>query len=128
MLRNADVYSSMIKSFKHKGLQKYFETGNTSGIQPAHEKKIRMRLTALHTATLFEDLDLPGFRLYKLKGKMDGIEAAETIIKTSSAHIIYITGNTDEATKKRALSTKPKAYLGKPIDCMKLIELLHSVK
>ncbi|MBD3384997.1 Killer protein, partial [candidate division KSB1 bacterium] len=41
----------MIKSFKHKGLQRYFETGNTSGIQAAHEKKIRMRLTALQTAT-----------------------------------------------------------------------------
>ena len=67
----------MIKSFKHKGLQRYFETGNTSGIQSAHVKKIRMRLTALHTATILEDLDLPGFRLHKLKGKMVDIWAID---------------------------------------------------
>ncbi|MBD3386294.1 Killer protein [candidate division KSB1 bacterium] len=67
----------MIKSFKHKGLQRYFETGNTSGIQAAHEKKIRMRLTALQTATILEDLDLPGFRLHKLKGKKVDIRAID---------------------------------------------------
>ena len=31
-----------------------------------------MRLTALHTATVIQDMDLPGFRLHQLKGKMDG--------------------------------------------------------
>ena len=63
----------MIKSFKHKGLQKFFETGNTSGIQPAHSKKIRIRLAALDTATALEDMKLPGFRLHPLKGDMKGL-------------------------------------------------------
>ncbi len=62
----------MIKSIKHKGLEKFFKTGNASGIQQAHKKKLRMRLTALHTATVIQDMDLPCFRLHQLKGKMDG--------------------------------------------------------
>ena len=67
----------MIKSFKHKGLQKFFETGNTSGIQPAHSKKIRIRLAALDTATVLEDMKLPGFRLHPLKGDMKGLWAID---------------------------------------------------
>ncbi|MEO0942120.1 MAG: type II toxin-antitoxin system RelE/ParE family toxin, partial [Cyanobacteria bacterium J06642_12] len=31
----------MIKSFRHKGLQRFFETGHTSGIQHKHVKKLR---------------------------------------------------------------------------------------
>ena len=67
----------MIKSFKHKGLQKFYETGNTSGIQPVHSKKLRIRLAALDTANIIEDLDLPGFRLHPLKGKMRGFWAID---------------------------------------------------
>ena len=67
----------MIKSFKHKGLQKFYETGNTSGIQPAHSKKLRMRLAALDTAVIIDDIDLPGFRLHPLKGKMQGFWAID---------------------------------------------------
>ncbi len=67
----------MIKSFKHKGLQKYFESGNTAGILSAHIKKLKMRLTALDTATQIQDMDLPGFRLHPLKGKMEGLWAID---------------------------------------------------
>ena len=62
----------MIKSFEHKGLKKFFETGNASGIDPAHRQKIRIRLAALDTATSIEDMDLPGFRLHALKGDKQG--------------------------------------------------------
>lgn len=31
-----------------------------------------MRLSALNTAICIDDMDLPGFRLHPLKGKMDG--------------------------------------------------------
>jgi proteic killer suppression protein len=67
----------MIKSFKHKGLQKFYETGNVSGIQVAHKQKLRIRLTALDTATVLRDIDLPGFRLHPLKGKMKGLWAID---------------------------------------------------
>jgi proteic killer suppression protein len=58
----------MIKTFKHKGLRKFFETGSVSGIQPGHKQKIKIRMTALDTASCIEDMDLPGFGLHPLKG------------------------------------------------------------
>ncbi|WP_111639132.1 type II toxin-antitoxin system RelE/ParE family toxin [Marinomonas shanghaiensis] len=63
----------MIKSFKHKGLKKYFETGSASGIQAKHKSKLRMQLTAIDTAQEIDDINLPGFKLHPLKGDRDGI-------------------------------------------------------
>jgi proteic killer suppression protein len=62
----------VIKSFNHKGLKRFYETGSTSGIQSAHQKKLRMRLAALDTAQTIEDMDVPGFRLHPLKGNRKG--------------------------------------------------------
>lgn len=58
----------MIRSFRHKGLQTFFETGSRAGIQPHHSKRLRMQLAALDTALSVEDMDIPGFRLHGLKG------------------------------------------------------------
>lgn len=58
----------MIKSFKHKGLRSFFETGSLAGIQASHAKRLRMQLAALDTAQTIEDMDVPGFRLHPLKG------------------------------------------------------------
>jgi proteic killer suppression protein len=60
--------SYIIKSFKHKGLKKFFESGNTKGIQAAHSNKLRMQLAALDTATNIDDIDIPGYQLHKLQG------------------------------------------------------------
>lgn len=60
----------MIKTFRHKGLGKFYETGNTSGIQPSHAKRLRLQLVALDTAHVIDDIDLPGFRLHPLKGQL----------------------------------------------------------
>ena len=62
----------MIKSFKHKGLEKFYSKGATSGIQVRHAKKLRMQLAALDTAQLIDDFDIPGYRLHPLKGKREG--------------------------------------------------------
>lgn len=62
----------MIKSFRHKGLRKFFETSSASGIQAAHVKRLRLQLSALDTASVIDDMDLPGFRLHPLKGRMWG--------------------------------------------------------
>ncbi len=59
----------MIKSFKHKGLQAFFEKGIKKGIQAKHSNKLRMQLAALDTAYEIEDLDIPGYQLHKLKGQ-----------------------------------------------------------
>lgn len=63
----------MIKSFKHKGLRVFFETGKTSGIQAKHQKKLKMQLATLDTATVIEDMALPGYKLHELKGTRKGI-------------------------------------------------------
>ncbi|WP_348692640.1 type II toxin-antitoxin system RelE/ParE family toxin [Duganella fentianensis] len=62
----------MIKSFRHKGLKRLFETGNISGVQAMHAKRLRMQLAALDTAQRIDDMDIPGFRLHALKGEMHG--------------------------------------------------------
>ena len=63
----------MIKSFKHKGLEKLFESGNSRGIQSNHAAKLRLQLAALDTAFTIEDIDIPGYRLHSLKGGRKGI-------------------------------------------------------
>ncbi len=52
----------MIKSFRHKGLKKFFESASIVGIQPQHSKRLRMQLLALDTATSIDDMDIPGFK------------------------------------------------------------------
>lgn len=59
----------MIKSF-HKGPRQLFETGNASGVQVSHAKRLRLQLSALDTAQVIEDMDIPGFRRHPLKGTM----------------------------------------------------------
>lgn len=63
---------NMIKSIRHKGLQKFFETGNTSGIQAKHAELLEDRLAALDTAQAIDDMKIPGYRLHPLKGKFKG--------------------------------------------------------
>ena len=58
----------MIRSFKHKGLRDLFEKGSARGVQPTHARRLRLQLTALHTAQTVEDMDIPGYRLHPLKG------------------------------------------------------------
>jgi len=62
----------VIKSFRHKGLKKLYETGAASGVQPKHATRLRMQLTALDTAQDIDDMDIPGFKLHPLKGKLKG--------------------------------------------------------
>jgi proteic killer suppression protein len=63
----------MIKSFKHKGLGKFFTSGSTKGIQSNHAKKLIMQLAALDTAQSVDDMDIPGYRLHQLTGNKRGI-------------------------------------------------------
>jgi len=51
----------MIKSFKHKGLQAFFEKSIKKGIQAKHSNKLRMQLAALDTAHEIQDLEIPGY-------------------------------------------------------------------
>lgn len=40
-----------------------------AGIQPHHASRLRMLLTALDTSMSITDMDIPGFRLHRLKGQ-----------------------------------------------------------
>lgn len=49
-----------------------------------------------------------------LKGKMDGVEAAQQIYNIFNIPIIYLTANADETTLERAKGTQPFGYILKP--------------
>lgn len=67
----------MIKSFKHKGLERFYKIGSLAGIQANHKQKLRMRLIAMDTANDIEDMNVPGFRLHPLKGDKAGLWAID---------------------------------------------------
>ncbi|MFH0934518.1 MAG: type II toxin-antitoxin system RelE/ParE family toxin [Pseudomonadota bacterium] len=58
----------MIKSFKHKGLERLFIKGIASGVQADYTTRITLMLDAIDAAEQVKELDLPGFRLHRLKG------------------------------------------------------------
>ncbi len=62
----------MIKSFAHKGIRAFFETGSKAGIQAAHAPRLRLQLAALNRAKKPDDMAVPGWRLHALKGSLAG--------------------------------------------------------
>ena len=60
----------MIKSFRHKGLERFFISGSKSGIQPLHAKRLRLQLAKLDSAKMADDMNLPGWKLHSLKGEL----------------------------------------------------------
>ncbi|MGN5518720.1 type II toxin-antitoxin system RelE/ParE family toxin [Halopseudomonas sp. Lyrl_26] len=60
----------MIKSFQHKGLKVFYETGSTRGIRADHAKRLKRILAVLEQAQNPDDADMPGFRLHLLKGDL----------------------------------------------------------
>jgi toxin HigB-1 len=65
----------MIKSIRHKGLRRLFERDDPSGVNPEHLGKLRDILATLHAAPTVAHMDLPGFRLHPLRGRMKGLWA-----------------------------------------------------
>jgi DNA-binding response OmpR family regulator len=63
-----------------------------------------------------------------LEGDMDGIEAMLEIRKFSDVPVIYITGNSDESNRTRAIETKYTDFLTKPVEFEDLKESLIRAK
>ena len=63
----------MITSFIHKGLERFYKTGKSSGIQAKHSNRLRLILTNLDQGEGPNDMDLPGLRLHELKGNRKNI-------------------------------------------------------
>jgi len=63
----------MIRSFRHKGLEKFFLKGIKSGVQAKHTARLRIILGRLNAATTPKDMDLPGLKLHELRGHRRGV-------------------------------------------------------
>jgi proteic killer suppression protein len=62
----------VIKSFRHKGLAEFFETGSKRRVRAKHAKRLRLILTMLNVASHAGQMGAPGLRLHPLKGKPAG--------------------------------------------------------
>ena len=62
----------MIRSFKHRGLKRLFERDDRSGIRPDLVGAVEEMLTALDDAVTPQELNLPGYRLHRLRGDLKG--------------------------------------------------------
>ena len=65
----------MIRTFRHRGLRELYEQGRSSRVAQGHVPKLVRILTALDRSTGPEGMDIPGFRLHPIKGRMQGHHA-----------------------------------------------------
>jgi proteic killer suppression protein len=63
----------VILSFKHKGLERFFKTGKSTGIQSKHDKRLKLILGRLNASTSPRDMNLPGLYLHQLTGNRSNI-------------------------------------------------------
>jgi toxin HigB-1 len=68
----------MIRSFRHKGLKKLYETGTQQGVKPEHTTRLRFILARLDASQSHMDMGLPGLHLHPL-GKLIGFWAVPVL-------------------------------------------------
>ena len=64
--------STVIKSFRHKGVEHFFLKGTKAGIQSAHAAKLARQLQRLDVARRSQDMNVPGWKLRPLQGDLEG--------------------------------------------------------
>lgn len=62
----------------------------------------------------------------KLENEMDGITAMELIHEFAKIPVVYLSGNSDEVTRRRIDETSYLQFFTKPVDYQKLTELMHA--
>jgi toxin HigB-1 len=62
----------VIKTFRHPGIEEFFNNGAKAGIQPKHANRLRLQLGVLDKAEKESDMNLPGWRWHPLKGQEAG--------------------------------------------------------
>ena len=65
----------MIKSWRHKGLKLFYETGSTAKINANHADRLHDILQVLDFATSPEQMRLPGLKFHKLSGDLKSFYA-----------------------------------------------------
>jgi len=61
----------LIKSFRHKGIERFFKTGSKAGIQPRHATRLRNQLFALDNARKPQDMNAHGWNLHPLRADLE---------------------------------------------------------
>lgn len=84
----------MIRSFAHKGLERFYLNGSAAGIQAKHAGRLRLILAALSAAESIEGLKLPGLNLHRLKGSRKDIWAV-TVQANWRITFRFINGNAE---------------------------------
>ena len=67
----------VIKSFKHKGLEDFFYTGDKKGIKTDHADRLSRILDRLNAASQIRDMNYPGSFLHQLSGNKKGLYAVK---------------------------------------------------
>ena len=62
----------MIRSFRHRGLKRLYERGDRSRVGADQAQRLAMALADLDDAVRPADIDLPGYGLHPLKGRLKG--------------------------------------------------------
>ena len=62
----------MIRSFRSKGLKKYWTKNDASGLPADHLSRLKIRLSALDAATSLAQMNVPGWALHPLSGSLAG--------------------------------------------------------
>jgi len=62
----------MIRSFRHKGLERFFRTGSKSGINATFASRLTKQLSTLDAANDVQQMSLPGWKLHSLQGELAG--------------------------------------------------------
>ena len=62
----------MILGFRHRGLKRLYERGDRGRIPSQHVAKVERILARLDVTTEAWNMDLPGYRLHPLSGRLQG--------------------------------------------------------
>jgi plasmid maintenance system killer protein len=68
----AVLFAKKERSFRHKGVEKFFLTGSKAGIQPGPAAKHADQLAALNAAAKPELMNSPGWQFHSLRGDLAG--------------------------------------------------------
>lgn len=62
----------MIRSFRHRGLKALYEGKTAARVSAKHVERLRDILAVLDRCHRPDEMNLPGFRLHALKGRLAG--------------------------------------------------------
>lgn len=62
----------MIRTFRHKGIERFFRTGSKAGIQAHHARRLEDQLSVLNVASRPEQMNVPGWAWHALRGNLAG--------------------------------------------------------